>query len=151
MRIVVDDLSGPEIAALIGEHLRDMHLQSPPESIHALGLEKLRQPNVTVWSAWEGDELVGCGALKELDPSHGEIKSMRTARAHRRKGVAAAMLRHLLDEAKRRGYARVSLETGSMASFEPARQLYARHGFTLCGPFADYRLDANSTFMTRTL
>jgi len=151
MRIVHDDLSGPGIAALIGDHLADMRRHSPPESIHALGLEKLRQPDVTFWSAWEGDELVGCGALRHLDATHGEIKSMRTAPAHRRKGVAAAMLHHLLDEARRRGYRRVSLETGSMAAFEPARQLYARHGFTSCGPFADYRPDPNSVFMTREL
>ena len=151
MRITLDDVTGPEITALIGEHLRDMHVKTPPESIHALGLEKLRQPDITFWTAWEGDELLGCGALKELDPRHGEIKSMRTARAHLRKGVAAAMVRHILDEARRRGYTRVSLETGAMATFEPARQLYARHGFQLCGPFADYKLDPNSTFMTLEL
>jgi len=149
MRIVHDDLSGPEIAALIGEHLADMHLHSPPESIHALGLEKLRRPDVTFWSAWEGEALVGCGALRELDATHGEIKSMRTAPAHRRKGVAAALLDHLLDEARRRGYRRVSLETGSMAAFEPARQLYARYGFVFCGPFGDYGPDPHSVFMTR--
>ena len=151
MRIVLDDLTGPEIIALIGEHLRDMHVITPPESIHALGLEKLRQPDITFWTAWDGGELLGCGALKQLDPQHGEIKSMRTARAHLRKGVAAAMLRHILDEARRRGYTRVSLETGAMAAFEPARQLYARHGFQPCGPFADYRLDPNSVFMTMEL
>ena len=151
MRIVLDDLTGPEIVALIGEHLRDMHVITPPESIHALGLEKLRQPDITFWTAWDGGELLGCGALKQLDPRHGEIKSMRTARAHLRKGVAAAMLRHILDEAKSRGYTRLSLETGAMAAFEPARQLYARHGFQTCGPFADYRLDPNSVFMTMEL
>ena len=151
MRIVLDDLSGPEVSNLIGEHLRNMHQLSPPESIHALGLEKLRQPDITFWTVWEGAELLGCGALKELDPSHGEIKSMRTAAAHLRKGVASAMLRHLLDEAKRRGYRRLSLETGSGEAFEPARQLYARHGFHPCGPFGDYVPDPNSTFMTLEL
>jgi len=151
MRIILDDLSGPEVSNLIGEHLRNMHQLSPPESIHALGLEKLRRPDITFWTVWEGAELLGCGALKELDPSHGEIKSMRTAAAHLRKGVASAMLRHLLDEARRRGYRRVSLETGSAPAFEPARQLYARFGFVDCGPFGEYRPDPNSTFMTLEL
>ena len=151
MRIVLDDLTGPEITNLIGEHLRNMHQLSPPESIHALGLEKLRQPDITFWTVWEGNELMGCGALKELDAQHGEIKSMRTATAHLRKGVASAMLRHLLDEARRRGYRRVSLETGAGAAFEPARQLYARHGFEPCEPFGDYVLDPNSVFMTMEL
>lgn len=151
MRIVLDDLTGPEIANLIGEHLRNMHQLSPPESIHALGLEKLRRPDITFWTVWDGAELMGCGALKQLDVRHGEIKSMRTATAHLRKGVASAMLLHLIDEARRRGYERVSLETGSGAAFEPARQLYARNGFVLCGPFSDYRPDPNSTFMTLDL
>ena len=151
MRIVLDDVTGPEIVNLIGEHLRDMHVHTPPESIHALGLEKLRQPDITFWTVWDGEELLGCGALKELDSRHGEIKSMRTARAHLRKGVAAAVLRHILDQAKRRAYTRVSLETGSGAVFEPARQLYARAGFQFCGPFADYVLDPNSVFMTLEL
>jgi len=151
MRIVLDDLSGPEVSNLIGEHLRNMHQLSPPESIHALGLEKLRQPDITFWTVWEGAELLGCGALKELDASHGEIKSMRTAAAHLRKGVASVMLRHILDEAKRRGYRRLSLETGSGEAFEPARTLYRRFGFAECGPFGDYVLDPNSTFMTMGL
>lgn len=136
---------------LIRGHLQGMHLHSPPESVHALGLEALRQPGITVWSAWDGQELLGCGALKELDPAHGEIKSMRTATPHLRKGVAAAMLTHLMDEARRRNYARVSLETGSAAAFEPARALYARFGFENCGPFADYMADPYSVFMTRSL
>ena len=151
MHIRPDDLSGPEIALLIGEHLRDMHVHTPPESIHALGLEKLRRPEITFWTAWDGDELLGCGALKHLDAGHGEIKSMRTAKAHLRKGVAAAMLRHILGEAKRRGYARVSLETGAMAVFEPARRLYASFGFQPCGPFADYGPDPNSRYFTLEL
>ena len=151
MRIVLDDLTGPEIASLIGEHLRNMHQLSPPESIHALGLEKLRRPDITFWTVWEGSELMGCGALKELDPAHGEIKSMRTATAHLRKGVASVMLRHLLDEARRRSYRRVSLETGAGAAFEPARRLYRRFGFVECGPFGEYRPDPNSAFMTLEL
>lgn len=151
MIIRPDDVRGPEMTRLIREHLQSMHLHSPPESVHALGLEALRQPGITVWSAWEGTELLGCGALKELDPSHGEIKSMRTATPHLRKGVAAAMLAHIMDEARRRQYTRLSLETGSMAAFEPARALYARFGFEACGPFADYMADPYSVFMTRSL
>ena len=148
MHIRLDDVTGPEIVALIGEHLHDMHVHTPPESIHALGLEKLRQPDITFWTVWDSTELMGCGALKQLDSRHGEIKSMRTARAHLRKGVAAAVLRHILDEAKRRGYDRVSLETGSMAVFEPAWRLYESFGFQRCEPFADYVPDPNSVFMT---
>ena len=126
-----------------------MHLHSPPESVHALDLDSLKKPDVTFWSIWSEDgRLVGCGALKELDETHGEIKSMRTANEFRGKGAGKLMLRHIVDEAKRRGYSRLSLETGSMAAFEPARQLYESHGFKNCGPFADYALDSNSVFMT---
>ena len=151
MDIRVDDLSGPEISQLIREHLRGMAQESPPESMHALGLEALRQPGITFWSAWRGAELLGCGALKELDARHGEIKSMRTVAAHLREGVAAGLLRHIVDDARRRAYQRLSLETGSMAAFAPARGLYARFGFQLCAPFADYVEDPNSVFMTREL
>lgn len=151
MIIRPDDVRGPEMTRLIREHLQSMHLHSPPESVHALGLEALRQPGITVWSAWDGPELLGCGALKELDPAHGEIKSMRTATPHLRKGVAAAMLAHLMDEARRRHYTRLSLETGSVPAFDPARALYARFGFEECGPFADYIADPYSVFMTRSL
>ena len=119
--IRVDDLRGPEIAALLQEHLDEMAQYSPPESIHALDLERLRRPEITFWTVWQGGELVGCGAIRELDATHGEIKSMRTASHHRRKGVAAAMLQHLLDQAARRGYQRLSLETGAPAPFERAR------------------------------
>ncbi len=146
-----DDLRGKEIAALIHEHLLDMHETSPPESVHALGLEALRAPEITFWSAWQGGDLLGCGALKQLDAQHGEIKSMRTANAHLRKGVASKMLQHILSEAERRTYRRVSLETGSMAAFDAARALYERFGFEYCGPFADYWNDPNSVFMTKEL
>lgn len=149
--IRLDDLRGPEIAALLQEHLDDMKLHSPPESIHALDLEKLRRPEITFWSLWQDGELLGCGAIKQLDATHGEIKSMRTSNRHRRKGVAARMLQHILDEAKQRGYQRLSLETGSPAAFVPARELYARFGFRYCGPFADYVHDPYSVFMTREL
>lgn len=151
MDIKVDDLSGPEIAALLEEHIADMRAASPPESKHALDLDGLRQPEITFWTVWEGSTLAGCGAIKMLDAQHAEIKSMRTARAYRQKGVAAALLRHIIDEARQRGLHRLSLETGSMVFFEPARQLYARFGFSYCGPFADYSEDPNSVFMTRLL
>lgn len=151
MEIRRDDLRGPEIAALLREHLRALALLSPPESMHALDLDKLRQPDITFWSVWGGAELLGCGALKELDPGHGEIKSMRTAAAHLRRGVAAALMRHILDEAVRRSYRRLSLETGSSTAFTPAHNLYSRFGFRRCGPFADYGEDPNSVFMTREL
>jgi putative acetyltransferase len=126
-----------------------MHLHSPPESVHALDIEGLRRPEITFWTAWEGGELLGCGALKELDARHAEIKSMRTAARHLRKGVAAKLLTHIIEEARRRGYRRLSLETGSAEAFEPARRLYAGFGFTYCGPFADYVEDPFSVFMTR--
>jgi putative acetyltransferase len=149
--IKTDDLKGPEIHALLREHLRNMALHSPPESIHALDLEGLRRPEITFWTVWEGGELLGCGALKELDSRHAEIKSMRTSTAHLRKGVARALLNHILEEAGRRGYTRLSLETGSAEAFEPARRLYADFGFEYCGPFADYVEDPYSVFMTRGL
>ena len=151
VRIELDDLKGPEIRALLAEHLASMHALSPPESVHALDLAALRKPGITFWTVWDDDELLGCGALKTLDERHAEIKSMRTASAHRRKGVGRAMLAHLMDEAQRRAYARVSLETGSMPAFEPARRLYESFGFRYCGPFADYAEDPNSVFMTREL
>lgn len=146
-----DDLSSPEVRSLLEEHLRDMLGQSPRESVHALDLAGLRQPELTLWTLWSGAELLGCGALKELDPRHGEIKSMRTASAHRRQGVGAALLRHLLDQARARGYLRLSLETGAQDAFEPARRLYEQFGFTRCPPFGDYREDPNSVFMTKAL
>jgi len=146
-----DDLTGPEIAALLREHLRSLSALSPPESMHALDLEGLRKPEITFWSVWQGSALTGCGALKEVDPRHGEIKSMRTAAAHLRKGVASRLMLHILEEARRRSYRRLSLETGSMAEFVPAHRLYARFGFRPCGPFADYVEDPNSVFMTLEL
>lgn len=151
MDIKIDDLSGPEIYELLEEHLRNMALHSPPESVHALSIEELRRPEITFWTVWENGELLGCGALKELSAQHAEIKSMRTSSLHLRKGVASNLLRHILEEAGRRGYRRLSLETGSMEAFEPARRLYADFGFTYCGPFADYVEDPYSVFMTKEL
>jgi putative acetyltransferase len=149
--IKIDDLTGSEVAALIGEHLHNMRLLSPPESTHALNLDGLKKPEITFWSAWERDELVGCGALKELDGQHGEIKSMRTSSSHLRKGVARRLLAYIIEEAKRRGYQRLSLETGSMEAFQPAQRLYASFGFQYCKPFSDYIEDPNSVFMTKEL
>lgn len=151
MEIREDDLTGNAIAHLLQEHLDDMHEITPPESVHALDLDALRSPNVTFWSAWKGDTLLGCGALKELDSTSGEIKSMRTAKAHQSKGIASKILEHMIEEARRRGYQTLNLETGSMIEFVPARALYERHGFEYCGPFADYVEDPNSVFMTKKL
>ncbi|MGM0900741.1 MAG: GNAT family N-acetyltransferase [Bacillota bacterium] len=151
MEIKKDDLTRAEVAELIKEHLQGMTLSSPPESIHALNLEELRRPNITFWTIWEGTDLTGMGALKEISCSHGEIKSMRTSSSHLRKGVARRMLQHILEEALKRGYNQLSLETGSMDSFEPARKLYETFGFKYCGPFADYKEDPNSVFMTKEL
>ena len=146
-----DLLDGPEIAELLRAHLDHAAAHSPRESIHALDLDRLRAPGITFWSAWSDGDLVGCGALREIAPDHGEIKSMHTARAHRGRGVATAMLAQLLEEAKARGYRRVSLETGTMDGFAPARALYARFGFRVCPPFPPYREDPNSVCMTLEL
>jgi putative acetyltransferase len=151
MDIRLDDLTSPEILRLLRQHLDSAALHSPPESVHALDVAALRRPEITFWSAWQGAELLGCAALKELDPHHGEVKSMRTATPHLRKGVAAALLAHLLEQGSQRGYRRLSLETGSMEAFAPARRLYARSGFQPCGPFASYVEDPYSVFMTREL
>ena len=151
MEIRIDDLSGSEIQELLDEHLANMRSISPPESTHALPIEGLRKPDVTFWTAWENGELLGCAALKELEAEHGEIKSMRTVSRHLREGVAKGLLDFIVAEAGRRGYRRVSLETGSMEAFEPARKLYASAGFTYCEPFADYIEDPNSVFMTMEL
>ena len=144
-------LDSPALAALLGEHRAAMQATAPAESQHALDLDGLRRPDVRVWTLHDGDALLGCGALQHLDDKHAEIKSMRTARTHLRKGVARTMLEHLLAEARASGYLRVSLETGSMAYFEPARQLYASFGFAECAQFGRYTADPHSTFMTLEL
>ena len=151
MKIEIDDLSHPAVHALLDEHLQSMYALSPPESVHALDLERLRQPGITFWTAWEGSLLLACGALKELDGMHGEVKSMRTPAACRRKGAGRAILAHIIAVAKSRGYQRLSLETGSMEAFMPAQRLYESAGFTYCGPFGDYVEDPNSVFMTMRL
>jgi putative acetyltransferase len=144
-------LDRPEIVALLEDHLGELAPTAPAESRHALNLEQLRQPDVTFWSAWEEGVLVGCGALKELDAEHGEIKSMRTVARHLRRGVGSALLETIIFEARKRGYRRLSLETGSMDYFTPARGLYRKFGFETCGPFNGYVEDSNSVFMTMRL
>ena len=151
MRIVRDDLTHPDVVALIELHLRSAFENSPPGSVFALDLSGLRDPAVALWSAWDGEALLGMGALKELDAGHGELKSMRTAPAHLRRGVAGAMLDHLIAEGRRRGYSRLSLETGNNAPFAPARAMYERAGFTPCGPFAEYTDESFSRYYTLTL
>ena len=151
MQIIEGGLSDPAVIALLGEHLEGMREHSPPASIHALGLDGLRAADITFWTLREGGTVLGCGALRQLDTGHGEIKSMRTARAHLGRGVATALLRHILAEARTRGYRRLSLETGSGPAFEPALALYRKFGFEACPPFADYREDPFSRFLTLTL
>lgn len=151
MRIVLDDLTGPQVIALLEAHLAEMIASSPACSMHALDLDGLRKPEITLWSIWDGDDLAGCGALKEIDATHGEIKSMRTATAFRGRGIAGLLLRHIIDEASTRGYERLSLETGAGDFYLPAVRLYERHGFEHCGPFADYVEDGDSVFMTKSL
>jgi putative acetyltransferase len=151
MNIRVDDLQHPAVQALIREHLQSMYAQSPPESVHALGLEQLGGSEVTFYTAWDSATLLGCGALQELDARHGEIKSMRTPESQRRRGAGRALLAHIIDVARQRGYRRLSLETGSFEAFVPARKLYESFGFTYCGPFAGYTDDPLSAFMTLSL
>ena len=148
---MVDDLSGIEIAKFLEEHIKEMKAVSPPESKHALDLEGLRKPEVTFWTVWDNSNLIGCGAIKELSADHAEIKSMRIHNSDRGKGVASRLLQHILNQAKLGGYHRVSIETGSMPFFEPARNLYAKYGFENCKPFSTYKEDPNSVFMTKQL
>ncbi|MGF1477693.1 MAG: GNAT family N-acetyltransferase [Geminicoccaceae bacterium] len=145
------DLDDPLVHDLLKKHLLHATTHSPLCSVHALDLDGLRQPNITFWTIWENTTLVGFGALKELDPLHGEIKSMHTAEAFRGRGLAAKLLGHIIDVASARRYRRISLETGTMAGFAPARALYARFGFENCEPFANYFPDPNSQCMTLVL
>lgn len=151
VNIKPDHLTHPEIHLLLQQHLQSMALHSPPKSIHALDIDALRQPCITFWTAWADDELPGCGAPKEIDGQHAEIKSMRTAHAHPGKGVANALLAHIIAQAKRRSYQRLSLETGSGAAFKPAHRLYAAFGFTLCGPFAGFAPGPLTVFRSREI
>jgi putative acetyltransferase len=149
--IQLGDLGDERVIRLLNDHLTDMFATSPAESVHALDVSGLAVPEVTFWTIAEGDDLLGCVALKELEAGHGELKSMRTDAAARGRGLGARLLEHVLAESARRGYQRVSLETGSQDFFRPAQTLYAKYGFRECGPFADYRLDPNSVFMTLEL
>ncbi|PZF81575.1 GNAT family N-acetyltransferase [Jiangella anatolica] len=152
MRIAVDDLTGADIAAFLDEHVQEMRSISPPESKHALDLDGLRRPEVTFWTVRSDDGgVIGCGAIKRLDERHAELKSMRTAAARKRAGIASLLLGHIIDEARAMGYGRLSLETGSEEFFRPARRLYEKFGFGYCEPFADYVPDPLSVFMTRML
>ena len=156
LHIRQDDLQDARIEAFMHEHLRDMHATSPPESVHALDMARLRQPDIRFWTAWTADaqaaapgQLAGTAALKHLEAGHAELKSMRTAAALRGQGVARALLEHLLGQAVDLGYTRISLETGTQAFFAPAHQLYLRYGFADCAPFGDYQPDPHSRYMTR--
>ncbi|MDR8524808.1 GNAT family N-acetyltransferase [Shewanella fidelis] len=160
MEILLGQLQHPLVLSLLAEHHQDMALHSPPESVHALDVSGLAAKEVTFWSVWQNnqqhvsfqaEQLAGCGALKELDLTHGEIKSMRTASQFLRQGVAQMLLNHIIAEARNRGYNKLSLETGSMAAFLPAKRLYEQFGFIECEPFADYKTDPYSVFMTLTL
>ena len=151
IEIHADDLSGDATRRLIAFHLAGMHETSPPESVHALDIEALRHPSLSVWSAWIDGELAGVGALKQLDAERGEIKSMRVDDRFRGSGAGRALLRHIVDDARERGLRSLWLETGTTPDFLPAQRLYASEGFVECGPFADYALDPFSVFMTREL
>jgi putative acetyltransferase len=151
MKIVEGDLRDPRVIDLLQTHLAIARAQTPPESVHALDIEGLKAPAISFWSIWDEDALLGVGALKQLSRDHGEIKSMHTVKAMRRRGVGRMMLCHVIAAARARGMSRLSLETGSSDHFAPARALYLRHGFAACPPFADYGLDPHSVFMTLDL
>ncbi|ANZ13045.1 GNAT family N-acetyltransferase [Vibrio parahaemolyticus] len=151
MRIEIDDLERPQVLALLEEHLQDMYATSPPESVHALDVSKLKLPSITFWTGWDGEQLLGCVVMSQLEDGHAELKSMRTTPSARKQGVASRLLNHVIEQAKHQGMQRLSLETGSMAFFEPAHRLYEKHGFVYCEPFGDYQPDPNSRFMTLAL
>lgn len=151
MDIIIDDLANGQVIGLLEEHLSDMYAISPPESVHALDVERLRSPDITFFSGWVEERLYGCLAMKQLTSQHIELKSMRTSQFARNSGVASALLTHALAVARAKGFQRVSLETGSQAFFKPARNLYKKFGFCYCGPFADYQEDPHSRFMTKVL
>ena len=148
MKIVIDDLSSNDVIRLLREHLDDMYKTSPPESVHALDISALKSPMITFFSAWQGQSLMGCVAIKKLDQKKVELKSMRTAHKFRNQGVASKLLKHAINFAIDQNFESINLETGTQDYFEPARRLYKKFGFTLCEPFHDYKLDPNSTFMT---
>ena len=151
MRIEIDVVTRPAVLALLEEHLANMHALTPADQVFAFDATKLRAPDVTFWTAWEGDELLGCGALKELSPTEGEVKSMRTPARVRRRGAGRALLDHILHVARVRGYRALFLETGSQPEFAPAHTLYRSVGFRECGPFGSYRPNGNSIFFSLRL
>lgn len=151
MEIREGGLDDARVRALLEAHFAGMLANSPKDSTHFLDLSGLAAPDVTFWTMWDGEDLLGCGALRQLDATHGEIKSMRTAPEHLRRGTGAALVSHILGTARARGYRRISLETGSGEAFEPAYALYRQFGFTDCGPFGEYRLDPFSRFMSRVI
>jgi putative acetyltransferase len=151
MKITDGGLDDPRVQALLAHHFSTAHAQTAPGSAHALDLSGLHSPDLQFWSAWDGDRVIAIGALKRISDSHGEVKSMHTEQSHRRKGVASAMLRHIIARARQTGLSRLSLETGSWPYFNAARELYRRHGFVECPPFGSYGPDPNSVFMTLEL
>lgn len=151
MRIIEDDLNGEAIQELLRIHAEGMLISSPEGACHFFDLAGLQAPEVTVWSIWDGDALAGCGAIREIDSGHGEVKSMRTAEAHLGKGVGRQMLQHIIDTGRSRGYERISLETGSTPQFDAAIHLYERFGFEPCDPFDAYEPNDFSRFFTLTL
>ncbi len=148
MEIIIDDLNGGDVIKLLEEHLADMYATSPPESVHALDVSALKSPEITFFSGWKDGQLMGCVAIKQLDDTHVELKSMRTSRHARKSGVASKLLQHVLEVSAERGYQRVSLETGAEDYFLAARNLYEKFGFDYCEPFASYKPDPLSRFMT---
>lgn len=151
MHIELDDLSRPQVLELLNEHLSNMHELSPAEQVFALDVARLKAPQITFWTVWDDDVLLGCGALKELTAKHGEIKSMRTPKGLRRRGAGRAVLAHIIEVATTRGYEVISLETGRSQEFEAAHCLYESVGFQYCGPFGDYVENGNSIFMSLRL
>ena len=151
LRIELDDLSRPPVIALLEEHLRNMYEVTPPDKVFAFNASKLKAPEISFWTAWDGEALLGCAALKELSPTQGEIKSMRTPSALRRTGAGRALLNHIIEVARSRGYRAVYLETGCQSAFVPAQTLYGSAGFTRCGPFGSYSENGNSVFMSLSL
>lgn len=151
VRVRIDDLTSPEVHALVAEHIAGMHAHSPAGMCHTLAVESLRMPHMTFWTAWLGDELCGCGALKELDAATGEIKSMRTRDAFLRQGVGQAVLDAIIRTALERGYARLYLETGTGAAFDPSHALYLKNGFAWCDAFGSYVATGFNVFMVKSL
>ena len=145
------DLKDQRIIALLRYHFDKCHEVTPKCSAHVFSVEQLAAAEIDFWAAWDGETLLGVGAMKPLDDTHGEVKSMHTAETARRRGVGSAILTHIIAASRARGLTRLSLETGSFAFFAPAVALYKAHGFTECPPFGDYRLDPNSLFLTREI